>query len=906
MAIGAEYRIEMLRGNNREECIFTEALKLAGPEREIYLGQACGDDAGLRDRVNSLLQASDESKDYLEPAGDGGFAIARALQQSAPCDEMPGDFIGRYKLLEKIGEGGWGVVWMAEQKEPVHRRVALKILKLGMDTKEVVARFESERQALAMMDHPNISKVFDGGVAPSGRPLFVMELVRGVYITDYCDQEKLSAKDRLRLFVKVCQAVQHAHQKGIIHRDLKPSNILVTVDDCEAVPKVIDFGIVKAAQSILTDKTLFTRFHSFVGTPVYTSPEQMQISSLDVDTRSDIYSLGVLLYELLSGRQPFNPIRLSELGIDGMRKVISEEDPMLPSAHVTSLNQEDRTSIAMNRSLDSDRLRKELRGEPDWIVMKCLEKNRERRYETANALAMDIKRYLNREPILAREPTAWYRMKKMIDRNRVVFGVSAALAVCLFVGSIAIATLGFLAIRSDQLAQKEADKSVQISEFIKSRFSYIELLVELQLKGKAQTRIIKEVLKETLDRDAEQLVGVLPYAKVELCDILGAGYFRIGEYESAESMFRGELTAIESSNEPDETYTVRALNHLGAALGRQGELELDEAEENIRKALRLQREELDVSDQEIARSLVNLSVVQVKKAARSRLSNENRETQLEAAVKSIEEALKLQREFLGDEHEEIAASLNELGFILACKGGINLIRAESVLEEALEMNRKFGDVTPAVASSLNLLAITQLMKGDIRDAFENYERVKSTRKSLEESTARDLVSTYDVSVWEHQNTGEESLEALHDVIALTIPRFDPDSLEVAGFLAIKAWTYNEEGRFVEAEEIAKRCLAIRELDKNDPDPWVPFHTQSMIGRAILGQAIMGQKDLKDAEDFLKVGYEGVKEHKSSLTIEHKSRLAECFYYLVRLYEEMGDETALSELIAEGNRDGIVQ
>jgi serine/threonine protein kinase len=224
----------MLESDNREERIFTEALKLEGSEREIYLGRACGDDTGLRDRVNSLLAANDESDGYLESSGEGGFSIARALQQSAPCDEMPGDFIGRYKLLEKIGEGGWGVVWMAEQNEPVRRRVALKILKLGMDTKEVVARFESERQALAMMDHPNISKVFDGGATPSGRPYFVMELVRGVRITDYCDQEKLSAKDRLRLFIKVCQAVQHAHQKGVIHRDLKPSNILVTVNDGEA------------------------------------------------------------------------------------------------------------------------------------------------------------------------------------------------------------------------------------------------------------------------------------------------------------------------------------------------------------------------------------------------------------------------------------------------------------------------------------------------------------------------------------------------------------------------------------------------------------------------------------------------------------------------------------------------
>jgi len=651
----------MLESDNREERIFTEALKLEGSEREIYLGRACGDDTGLRDRVNSLLAANDESDGYLESSGEGGFSIARALPQSAPCDEMPGDFIGRYKLLEKIGEGGWGVVWMAEQNEPVRRRVALKILKLGMDTKEVVARFESERQALAMMDHPNISKVFDGGATPSGRPYFVMELVRGVRITDYCDQEKLSAKDRLRLFIKVCQAVQHAHQKGVIHRDLKPSNILVTVNDGEAVPKVIDFGIVKAAQSRLTDKTLFTRFHSFVGTPVYTSPEQMQMSSLDLDTRSDIYSLGVLLYELLSGRQPFNPTRLSELGIDGMRKVISEEDPLRPSDHFTSLNQEDRTSIATNRSLDTDSLPRELRGEPDWIVMKCLEKNRTRRYETVNALAMDINRYLNHEPVLSREPTTLYRLKKLIDRNRLAFGASFALAACLFFGSIAIALLGLHAIRSERQAQMEARKSAEISEFIKSIYSHVDSQVELQLKGEEETQLIREVLKETMDLAAERLSDVSSEAVVELYDILGAVYFKIREYAAAESMFRLELEAIEALSEPDYAHSVMAMNHLGAALGRQGYLE--EAELNIREALRLQREELDASDQEVARSLVNLSVVQVKKAASSLSSNENREIQLQAAVESIEEALRLQRESLGNEHEEIAASLN--GFQVA-------------------------------------------------------------------------------------------------------------------------------------------------------------------------------------------------------------------------------------------------
>lgn len=886
----------MNEADHNEEIIFSNALKLSESEREGYLKKACRGDKRLQQRIEKLLEANAKSEGYLESAGDGGFAIAKAIQQSAPCDESPGDVIGRYKLLEKIGEGGWGVVWMAEQKRPVNRRVALKILKLGMDTKEVVARFESERQALAMMDHPNIAKVFDGGAAPSGRPYFVMELVRGVKITEYCDQEKLSPKDRLELFISICQAVQHAHQKGVIHRDIKPSNILVTVNDGEAVPKVIDFGIAKAVQFKLTDKTLFTRFHSFVGTPVYTSPEQMQMSSIDVDTRSDIYSLGVLLYELLSGKQPFNATRLSEMGIDAMRRVISEEDPPKPSDRVTSLNQEDRTIFASKRSLDPDRFPKELVGELDWIVMKCLEKNRTRRYETVNALAMDIRRFLNNEPITAREPTRMYRLKKLIDRNRLAFGVSVALAACLVIGSVTIALIGLHAIRSEKIAQLEARKSAEISEFMKSMYSHVDSQVELQIKGKASTQLLKETLKETLDLANPRIERVSLAAQIELYDILGSVYFKIREYASAERMFRRELEKLRSLNEPEHATRVQAINHLGAALGRQGKLQ--EAERSIEEALLLQREFLSDENLEVARTLVNLSVVQVKKAAVSDLTNEDREQNLQKAVSSIESALKIQRERLGNEHEEIAASLNELGFILACRGGENLIRAESVLREALAMNRKLlGDVTPAVASSINLLAIAQVMQGKYNEALAYYQRVRTIRKSLEETTARELFSSYDVSVWEHQNTGEESLQALHDVIAVTIQRFEPESLEIAGFLAIEAWAYAEEGRYVEAERIARKCLAIRE--KGDPDPWTPYHTQSLIGRALLGQG-----RIEEAEQLLVEGFNGVMSNRHLLTSEHELRLLECLRYLIELYTSGGRADDLQKLLAQVQAEGI--
>jgi tRNA A-37 threonylcarbamoyl transferase component Bud32/tetratricopeptide (TPR) repeat protein len=397
-------------------------------------------------------------------------------------DEAVGQTLGRYKLLEKVGEGGCGIVYVAEQTEPVRRRVALKVIKLGMDTKAVVARFEAERQALAMMDHPNIAKVLDAGATEMGRPFFVMELVRGIKITEYCDQHHLATKERLELFVKVCQAIQHAHQKGIIHRDIKPSNILVTLHDGAPVPKVIDFGIAKATEGRLTDATVYTQLHQFIGTPAYMSPEQAEMSGLDVDTRSDIYSLGVLLYELLTGRTPFDPTELMSQGLDVMRRTIREKEPVRPSTKVATLQAEEQSTTAECRGAEALKLISLLRGDLDWIVMKCLEKDRTRRYETANGLAFDLKRHLNNEPVLARPPSTAYRLQKALQRHKVAAMAAMAVILVVILGVAGI-TLALLKARhAETLSMQSRNDAENLANFMLE-----DLYAELEPSGQLET-----------------------------------------------------------------------------------------------------------------------------------------------------------------------------------------------------------------------------------------------------------------------------------------------------------------------------------------------------------------------------------------------------------------------------------
>jgi eukaryotic-like serine/threonine-protein kinase len=540
--------------NPKANDIFLQALELSTPgEREEYLARACHGDAALKAEVEALLKAGSQAGSFLElpvVAPQLGATIAQ------PIIERPGMIIGPYKLLEQIGEGGFGVVFMAEQQQPLRRKVALKVLKPGMDTRQVVARFEAERQALALMDHPHIAKVLDAGATDSGRPFFVMELVKGIPITEFCDKNQFTPRQRLELFAHVCQAIQHAHQKGIIHRDIKPSNVLVTLHDGQPLVKVIDFGVAKALGQQLTDKTLFTGFAQMIGTPLYMSPEQAALSNVDVDTRSDIYSLGVLLYELLTGTTPFDKQQLKSAAFDEIRRIIREDEPPKPSTRLSDLGRSDHSngkspagraekttslaSIAALRKTEPRKLSQLVRGDLDWIVMKALEKDRARRYETANGFALDILRYLADEPVNASPPSALYRFRKFARRNKAAFAIGAIIAAALLIAVVGLAVSNSrvrMALNEKGEALNEKEKALEAAEanFRKARQAvdeYFTLVSESTLFDVPGLQPLRKQLLEAALRYYQEFVDQKSDDPRVLSE-LALTYLRVGEIDHA-------------------------------------------------------------------------------------------------------------------------------------------------------------------------------------------------------------------------------------------------------------------------------------------------------------------------------------------------------------------------------------
>ncbi len=527
--------------DKNEEQIFTAAIEIESSlERDAYIAKACGDDQKQLAAVQALLQRHDTNS-FL----DAPILEPDLILDESPITEDTGTIIGRYKLLEKIGEGGMAVVYMAEQEKPIRRKVALKIIKVGMDTKSVIARFEAERQALAMMDHPNIAKILDAGATETGRPYFVMELVKGVPITEYCDKNVLSTQQRLDLFVQVCNAVQHAHQKGIIHRDIKPSNVMIALHDDCAVPKVIDFGIARATNQRLTEKTLFTQYTQMIGTPVYMSPEQAQFSDLDIDTRTDIYSLGILLYELLTGATPLDSEELRSKGYAEMQRIIQEEEPPKPSTKLSTMG-DALTGVAAYRQSSPDSLRKSVKGDLDWIVMKCLEKNRTRRYGTANGLAADLKRHLDNEPVVARPPSTAYRFQKAWRRNKVVYTAVAAVVIALLLGT-GISTWQAWIANSARL-QSDADREIAVQEQYKAKESEINALRRAYNSDMS-------VAFRALD---ENLFGRVQDSVRQHVPKLGEPDFRGWEWRYAWAQSRSDAVHVwDAPEEMDEVFALR-------------------------------------------------------------------------------------------------------------------------------------------------------------------------------------------------------------------------------------------------------------------------------------------------------------------------------------------------------------
>ncbi len=770
-----------------EEAIFARALVLPAGQRTAYLDQVCGADAELRRAVEALLRAHEDERGFMEVSGAGpALNLVTLLRAARPATEVTGDRLGRYKLLQKIGEGGCGTVYMAEQEEPVRRRVALKVIKPGMDTKEVIARFEVERQALAMMDHPNIARVFDAGQTETGRPYFVMELVRGIKITDYCDQHSLPTAERLKLFAQVCHAVQHAHQKGVIHRDLKPSNILVTLHDGTPLPKVIDFGIAKATQGRLTEATLFTAFEQFIGTPAYMSPEQAQLSSLDVDTRSDIYSLGVLLYELLTGRTPFEPKELMQAGVDEMRRRIREVEPPRPSSRLRTLDQATLTTTAQHRHVDAPKLINLINGDLDWIVMRCLDKDRTRRYDTAAGIAHDLRRYLQNEPVEARPPTALYRFGKMVRRHRLTTAAAAAL----LIGSGLAAWQAVRATRAESVARAEAEKSGRVADFLHVTLGEIGPGV---LRGR-DTSLLKEMLDRAAKRVSAEL-GSQTAVQSDLYHTLGWSYYGINDFANAEAMFQAALVIARQRGVPGEI--ADKLNQVAMAVLDGGDPV--RSEPLLREALALVppgRRDTLATRHDLLRVLA---------------SAQQKRGQIREAAATGRELLASQRAELGRDSFRVGWTLSIFAAYEADAGELAL--SETMHEEALGIFRRHLEANHLlIAETLINLARCRIDHGKFVEAEPMLQDAEGIlRRQADPGAARVAIQMGNLArAWSARGDHDRAERLVREQMTLVERAFSPHHQFVGQSHLNLAVVLHKRGRREDAEAAGRRALAVFE------------------------------------------------------------------------------------------------
>jgi eukaryotic-like serine/threonine-protein kinase len=873
-----------------ERDVFIAALEKNDPtKRQVYLDDVCRGDPALRRGVEALLELHEQAGSFLERPSP-----ALAVTVDNPLREAPGTTIGPYKLLEQIGEGGFGVVFMAEQVRPISRRVALKVLKPGMDTRQVVARFEAERQALALMDHPHIARVFDGGETASGRPYFVMELVRGIPITDFCDQDQLSVRQRLELFVDVCRAVQHAHQKGIIHRDLKPSNVLVTLHDGTPVAKVIDFGVAKATGQRLTEKTMFTNFAQMLGTPLYMSPEQAALSGLDVDTRSDVYSLGVLLYELLTGTTPFDKERLATVSYDELRRIIREEEPPKPSTRISTLGQA-ATTLSTQRKSDPRHLSQLFRGELDWIVMKCLEKDRNRRYDTANSLAKDIEHYLHDEPVQACPPSAAYRLRKFVRRNRAAVVAVVSTMLALAVGLVLMAWQWRVAEDRRQQAERaeaEARKSAAQLKAVND-FFFGNLLG--QVSPYANPVGAKFTMRELLDKAAHTIeknktVVEQPEVEATIRDYLGSIYIDLALFDEAQphlarsveirrrvlgekhpdtlevttmlvsnAFFRGRLDEAEKLGRQnladlrerpgDEVMvyamttvgevTLYAMSMLGVTLQTEGKL--DEAEALFREAYEAGRQAKEQ----------NLETIRPGHFLAGLLYERGRLDEAEILIKENFEA---SRRFHGsDDHPEALIGRMWEPVLLQARG--KWAEAERKYRDIEKVNRRvLGAEHLDTLAIMGKLGILLHARGKWTEAEP---LLRDTVRLVRKVQPNHLFVAWALYAWSDLllDKGEfkQAEPELREALKIQRQSLIRDHYSTGQTLAALGWVLTKTGRAKEGEPLLREGFDIcrKQLPQGD---WFTADTESM-----LGVCLAAQRQYEKAEPLLLNGYKGLRE-----------------------------------------------